>query len=130
MARRISGLDGLLDTKPIHELWDQTLATPVWSDKPVWVHGDPAPANLLATDGRLSAVIDFGTLAVGDPAVDLIAAWSLFDADARSVFRDKLGVDDDTWTRGRCWGLSAVLPSPDNLTEQSVAALEAVLLDR
>ncbi|HEX6352186.1 aminoglycoside phosphotransferase family protein [Actinophytocola sp.] len=130
MTRRIDALDGLLDTKPIRELWDHTLATPVWSREPVWVHGDPAPANLLATDGRLSAVIDFGTLAVGDPAVDLIAAWSLLDADGRTVFRDKLGVDDDTWTRGRCWGLSSVLPSPDNLTERSVAALEAVLLDR
>ena len=130
LEQRISKLDGLLDTTPIRELWDHTLATPVWSAKPVWVHGDPAPSNLLATNGRLSAVIDFGTLAVGDPAVDLIAAWSLLDADSRKVFRDKLTVDDDTWTRGRCWGLTAVLPSPDNLTDESVEALNAVLEDR
>jgi aminoglycoside phosphotransferase (APT) family kinase protein len=130
MEHRIRRLDGVLDTKPIRELWAHTLETPVWPHKPVWVHGDPAPTNLLATDGRLSAVIDFGTLAVGDPAVDLIPAWSLLDADSRQVFRDKLGVDDDTWTRGRCWGLSATLPDPDHLTGKSIQDLEAVLLDR
>lgn len=130
MEHRVGRLDGLLDTAPIRELWDHALATPVWSQEPVWVHGDPAPANLLADDGRLSAVIDFGTLAVGDPAVDLIAAWTLLDADSRKVFRDKLNVDDDTWTRGRCWGLSATLPAPDNVTDETVATLEAVLQDR
>ena len=130
LAHRIGQLDGILDTAPIHELWDHTLATPVWPDEPVWVHGDPYPTNLLARDGRLSAVIDFGTVAVGDPAVDMIAAWSLLDAGSRKVFRDKLNVDDDTWTRGRCWGLSAVLPAPDNVTDESVDALNAVLWDR
>jgi aminoglycoside phosphotransferase (APT) family kinase protein len=130
LEHRIGRLDGVLDTRPIRELWDHTLATPVWPRESVWVHGDPAPGNLLATDGRLSAVIDFGTLAVGDPAVDLIAAWSVLDADGRKVFRDKLNVDDDTWTRGRCWGLSAVLPSPDDVTEESVERLNAVVRDR
>lgn len=130
MEHRIGRLDGLLDTAPIRELWDHALATPVWSRKPVWVHGDPAPANLLAENGRLSAVIDFGTLAVGDPAVDLIGAWTLLDADSRTVFRDKLNVDDDTWARGRCWGLSATLPAPDNVTDETVKALTAVLQDR
>lgn len=130
LERRIAKLDGLLDTAPVRELWAHTLATPVWSGKPVWVHGDPAPSNLLTENGRLSAVIDFGTLAVGDPAVDLIAAWTLLDADARKVFRDKLTVDDDTWTRGRCWALSAVLPNPDAMTEESVEALNAVVADR
>lgn len=130
LEHRIDRLEGILDTEPIRALWAHTLATPVWPHKPVWVHGDPAPSNLLADDGRLSAVIDFGTLAVGDPAVDLIAAWTLLDADSRTLFRDKLGVDDDTWTRGRCWGLSATLPDPKNLTDESIQDLEAVLLDR
>lgn len=130
MEHRIGQLDGILDTAPVRELWEHALATPVWSDKPVWVHGDPAPANLLADNGRLTAVIDFGTLAVGDPAVDLIAAWTLLDADSREVFRDRLNVDDDTWTRGRCWGLSATLPAQDDVTDETVAALEAVLQDR
>lgn len=130
MESRIARLDGVLDTTPIRELWAHTLATPVWPAAPVWVHGDPAPTNLLARDGRLSAVIDFGTLAVGDPAVDMIAAWTLLDPDSRKVFRDLLEVDDDTWTRGRCWGLSAVLADPRHLTAESVERLDAVLQDR
>jgi aminoglycoside phosphotransferase (APT) family kinase protein len=130
MESRIARLEGVVDTRPIRELWDHTLATPVWSAPPVWVHGDPAPTNLLARDGRLSAVIDFGTLAVGDPAVDLIAAWTLLDADSRKVFRDALELDDDTWTRGRCWGLSAVLPALENVTDESLDRLDAVLEDR
>ncbi|MFQ6268815.1 phosphotransferase [Kutzneria viridogrisea] len=52
-------------------VYEQALAAPAWDEPPMWVHGDPAPGNLLCSDGRLSAVIDFGTLAVGDPAVDL-----------------------------------------------------------
>lgn len=130
MESRIARLEGVVDTGPIRELWEHTLATPVWSAPPVWVHGDPAPTNLLARNGRLSAVIDFGTLAVGDPAVDLIAAWTLLDADSRKVFRDALELDDDTWTRGRCWGLSAVLPDPENITDESLDRLDAVLDDR
>ena len=59
------------------------LDAPAWDRPPVWIHGDPAPGNVLAIDGRLSAVIDFGTVAVGDPACDLIAAWTFFSADAR-----------------------------------------------
>jgi aminoglycoside phosphotransferase (APT) family kinase protein len=130
MNMRIDRLDGLLDTGPIRELWAAGLAAPVWQDPPVWVHGDPAPGNLLATDGLLSAVIDFGTCAVGDPAVDLIGAWTLLDPETRPAFRTKLGVDDDTWLRGRVWGLSALLPAPEELTEQAVTALENLLADR
>lgn len=115
LRARIEALTGLADTAALTAVWDSALAAPAWPRPPVWVHGDPDPGNLLAADGRLCAVIDFGTLAVGDPAVDLIPAWSLFDSASRAVFRDRLGVDEPTWARGRAWGLSAVLPSPDTL---------------
>jgi aminoglycoside phosphotransferase (APT) family kinase protein len=82
MRDRITALDGVLDTRPFLAVWEAALAAPVWRRAPVWVHGDPAPGNLLTTDGRLNAVIDFGTLAVGDPAVDLIVAWTLLDEDS------------------------------------------------
>jgi aminoglycoside phosphotransferase (APT) family kinase protein len=130
MTSRIDRLTGIVDTDRIRDLWEEGLAAPVWSAPPVWVHGDPAPGNLLATDGRLSAVIDFGTLAVGDPAVDLIGAWTLLDPDSRPVLRDKLAVDDGTWTRSRVWALSALLPAPDELTERAVTDLENLLADR
>ena len=132
MADRIDALEGTLDTAPIRAVWAEALATPVWPHAPVWVHGDPAPPNLLADPAthRLTAVIDFGTTAVGDPAVDLIAAWTLLDPESRAVFRAKSEVDDDTWTRGRGWGLSALLPAVDTVNTETVAALENLLTDR
>jgi aminoglycoside phosphotransferase (APT) family kinase protein len=67
------------------------------------------PANLLVQQGKLTAVIDFGLLGVGDPACDLIVAWSVFSCDTRDIFRTTLAVDDATWMRGRGWALSIVL---------------------
>jgi aminoglycoside phosphotransferase (APT) family kinase protein len=62
-------------------------------------------SNLLVVDGRLSAVIDFGCSAVGDPACDLTIAWTFFHGESRATFRDRLGLDDGTWARGRGWCL-------------------------
>lgn len=77
-----------------------------WRGNPVWFHGDVAAGNLLVdADGRLTALIDFGTCGVGDPACDLVAAWTMFDAAGRQVFREAVGLDDDTWHRARAWVL-------------------------
>lgn len=67
------------------------------------------PGNLLVKGGRLSAVIDFGCMGVGDPACDLIVAWTLFSGESRNVFRAALSVDNATWARGRGWALSWAL---------------------
>ncbi len=88
----------------IMEVWDTALGSS-WDGPPVWFHGDIAPGNLLVRDGRLSAVIDFGTCGVGDPACDLAIAWTLLDGPSRSAFRSRLAVDAATWTRGRGWAL-------------------------
>jgi len=114
---RIAALDGIVDTDAVTAVWEAALAAPAWDGPPVWIHGDLAPGNLLAVDGQLSAVIDFGTLAVGDPAGDLLVAWTFLSAETRDVFRDALGVDDATWARGRGWGLAASLPSPAELLD-------------
>jgi len=65
--------------------------------------------NLLTNEGRLTAVIDFGGLGVGDPACDLMIAWEIFSGESRDVFRTALDVDDATWARGRGWALSQAL---------------------
>ncbi|MCT2594656.1 aminoglycoside phosphotransferase family protein [Streptomyces sp. N2-109] len=109
---KIAELEGMVDTDAVTAVWEAALAAPAWEDQPVWVHGDLATGNLLAVDGRLSAVIDFGTLAVGDPAVDLLPAWKFLPDEARGVFREAVGVDDATWARGRGWALAGSLPSP------------------
>lgn len=82
---------------------DATAAT--WQGEPVWFHGDVAAGNLLVRDGRLAAVIDFGTSGVGDPACDVVIAWTLLSGKSRDAFRRALGVDPTTWARGRGWAL-------------------------
>lgn len=86
---------------------------PVWDGDEVWVHGDLLAGNLLVIDGRLSAVIDFGGLNVGDPACDLQPAWNMFSGGSRLRFRTELDVDDASWLRGRGWAMyQAVLALP------------------
>jgi aminoglycoside phosphotransferase (APT) family kinase protein len=102
----IAALAGTVDTEAVTAAWEAALRAPAWDAPPVWIHADLVPGNLLAVDGQLSAVIDFGGLGVGDPACDVIAAWSLFSAEARNAFRAALPVDDATWDRGRGWALS------------------------
>ena len=72
----------------------------------MWVHSDLLPPNLLAREGRLTAVIDFGCAGIGDPACDLMAAWTVFDARTRPLFRARVKPDDATWERGRAWALA------------------------
>ncbi len=59
----------------------------------------------MVLNGRLAAIIDFGQLAVGDPACDLAIAWNFFDDEARKVFLNHLNLDKDTWIRGLAWTL-------------------------
>jgi aminoglycoside phosphotransferase (APT) family kinase protein len=93
--------------------WETAVAAPAWSGAPCWIHSDLMPSNLLVADDRLVAVIDFGTVGVGDPGVDLIPAWNLLPSSARQVFRDCVDVDDDTWARSRGWALCmAVIQLP------------------
>jgi aminoglycoside phosphotransferase (APT) family kinase protein len=92
-------------------LWDEAMTLPGTNHRPEprWYHGDLAAENLLMRNRRLAAVLDFGSLSIGDPAVDLAVAWEVLDPPARDIFRRKLGVDDATWLRGRAWALSITL---------------------
>ena len=101
-----------LDTGALIAAWEAALRAPAWHGLPVWIHGDLLPGNLLVAGGRLSAVIDFGCLGVGDPAADLSVAWTLFSGESQEVYRAALGVDDATWARGRGWALTSVIALP------------------
>jgi aminoglycoside phosphotransferase (APT) family kinase protein len=81
--------------------WERSLEAPTWRGTPVWVHADLLRPNVLVREGQIQAVIDFGGVGVGDPAADVIAAWSVFGRSGRKVFRDALDVDDSTWNRAR-----------------------------
>jgi aminoglycoside phosphotransferase (APT) family kinase protein len=102
----IEALRDELDVDATTSLWEAALAAPEWEGPPVWVHGDLDARNVLVQDGRLSGVIDWGGLGVGDPASDVMVAWKLFSAESRGIFRAALGVDDDTWARAYGWALS------------------------
>jgi aminoglycoside phosphotransferase (APT) family kinase protein len=102
--RAIAALDGAIDADAATEIWETALAA-TWRGKPVWVHGDVAVGNLLVRDGRLSAVIDFGSSAVGDPACDLYIAWTFLGGESREAFRAAMPADEATWARGRGWTL-------------------------
>ncbi|WP_236053843.1 aminoglycoside phosphotransferase family protein [Streptomyces musisoli] len=104
----VAELAARVDTDAVTACWEQALRAPEHTG-PVWAHGDLSPGNVLVDGGRLSAVIDFGTAGIGDPAVDLIVAWNLLPATARDTFRRAVGADDAEWARGRGWALSVSL---------------------
>jgi aminoglycoside phosphotransferase (APT) family kinase protein len=129
-AEALEALDALGDEVPRDDalrVWSDAMATS-WDRDPVWFHGDVAVGNLLVRDGRLAAVIDFGTSGVGDPACDMVIAWTFLSGPSRARFRAELGVDPGTWSRGRGWALwKALITLPDHLER---GAPEAALARR
>jgi aminoglycoside phosphotransferase (APT) family kinase protein len=133
--RAIAALDGRIDAALATEAWDTALAT-TWACDPVWVHGDVAVGNLLLREGELGAVIDFGSSGVGDPACDLVIAWTLFEGESREAFRAGLPFDAGTWARGRAWALWKALivaagqaDTNAREAERSLEIIEEVLAD-
>lgn len=102
----IAQLRDSIDGDAVTSAWEAALRAPAWDGPPVWVHGDLDRRNLLLEDGRLSAVIDWGCLAVGDPAWDVAVVWTVLSRDTREEFRAALSIDDSTWARARGWALS------------------------
>lgn len=105
----IEALREEIDTDALTAAWEAALEVPPWTHRPVWVHADLAPGNLLLVGQGLGAVIDFSLAGLGDPACDLPIAWNLLPHGVRDLFRATLQVDDATWARGRGWALSIAL---------------------
>jgi len=97
-------LRGEIPFDAVSRAWEDAMAGR-WDREPVWLHGDVATGNLLVRDGRLAAVLDFGSSGVGDPACDTVIAWTFLSGESRDRFRADLGVDAGTWARGRGWCL-------------------------
>lgn len=100
---------GLIDTAAVSAVWAQSLEVAPWRGQPVWIHGDLLRSNLLVQDGRLRAIIDFGSAGIGDPAADIVPAWSVFNKVGRERFRQALNVDAATWFRARGYALHQAL---------------------
>jgi aminoglycoside phosphotransferase (APT) family kinase protein len=105
----IGSLGDEFDRGAVYAAWDAALEAPGWDSAAVWMHGDAYDGNLLARDGRLTAVIDWSGVGIGDPSADVIVAWSLFSGDSRDAFRSASRVDDATWARGRGWALAVAV---------------------
>jgi aminoglycoside phosphotransferase (APT) family kinase protein len=123
-AEALDALDALADRVPRDaalRVWERAVASS-FHGEPVWFHGDVAEGNLLLRDGKLAAVIDFGTSGVGDPACDVVIAWTLLRGRAREAFREALGADDGVWIRGAGWVLWKALITEDLVTIGEVLA--------
>lgn len=109
LCRKIPDLHLNLDH--VQAIWENSLelpgATEAMSDH--WYHADLVCENLLTRHHRLAAVLDFGSLSIGDPTIDLHGGWELFDPTAREVFRIQTGASDAQWLRGRAWALAIAL---------------------
>jgi aminoglycoside phosphotransferase (APT) family kinase protein len=101
----IESARGVIDSHAATRAWEHALEAQPWQGTPVWIHTDLLRPNILVGGGRLRAVIDFGGAGIGDPAADVIAAWSVFGPLGRRVFRRALEVDDATYNRARGFAL-------------------------
>ncbi|WP_349370327.1 aminoglycoside phosphotransferase family protein [Salinarimonas sp.] len=132
----LATLSRTIDVPAARALWARALASR-WERPAVWVHGDVSAGNLLVDEaGRLAAVIDFGCMGVGDPACDLVLAWTFLDGPARDAFRARLDLDPETWARARGWALwkaaitLANTPGTDTAkAAEARRALDAVLAE-
>ena len=135
VQKHLQQLGGLVDRGAVVDLWERALATPAWSGPPLWIHGDLHPGNLLVSEGRLSAVIDFGDLTAGDPATDLSAFWMLLPPSARRAVltseREEFDwLDVHTLMRARGWALALGLAYLANSRdEKSMSALGRATID-
>jgi aminoglycoside phosphotransferase (APT) family kinase protein len=131
----IALLTGEIDSPLALKIWETALDSE-WMEKPVWLHGDFAATNMLVRDGKLSAIIDFGSCAVGDPACDLVIAWTFFSGESRRAFISSLPLDNDTRARARGWALwkaaillSGVCDGPLSQRATAKRVIEEVLND-
>ncbi|THV37773.1 aminoglycoside phosphotransferase family protein [Glycomyces buryatensis] len=91
-----------VDADRARAVWRAALEAPRQDGPDVWLHGDLHPANVVVEDGGLVGVIDFGELFVGDPSVDLAAAWILLpDGAAESFFNAYKAAAESTVLRAR-----------------------------
>ncbi|MBD5788381.1 aminoglycoside phosphotransferase family protein [Cellulosimicrobium terreum] len=134
----IDTLGDTIDVAGVREVWEVATSSR-WQGAPVWFHGDVSEGNLLVDeDGRLAALIDFGTAGIGDPACDLVIAIAAMRGDAREAFREHRALDTDTWARARGWAIWKALivaaglagsHAPQSEARKARRTIDAVLED-
>lgn len=115
---QIAKLSNVIDADKAIQLWRKACKTQ-WNRPPVWIHGDIAIGNILLKEGKLSAIIDFGGMGLGDPACDLVIAWTFFKGNARNIFIQEMVLDEDTWLRTKAWALWKATYELCQITDQN-----------
>ncbi len=114
----IDQLHGVIDTKAATAVWEKSISSE-WSKNPVWIHGDISAGNIIIKENKLAAVIDFGGMGIGDPACDLVIAWTFFKNESRNIFKSHVNLDSDTWARARGWALWKALITLASLQDKT-----------
>jgi aminoglycoside phosphotransferase (APT) family kinase protein len=132
----IAAAAGVIDGDAAMAAWESSTDGPAWDGSPVWIHADLLRPNVLVADGRLRAVLDWGGAGVGDPAADVIAAWTLFGPVGRETYRSALSVDEATWIRARGFALHqavAIIPyyreTNPAFVAQAIRTVEQIIAD-
>lgn len=115
----IEKLENLIDVNGVKSVWNRAMKSK-WSNSHVWIHGDFSPGNIIIKDKKLVGVIDFGGMAVGDPACDLTIAWTFLKNESRKIFKDNVGFDEDLCIRARGWAIWKSLFTIFELKDKSV----------
>jgi aminoglycoside phosphotransferase (APT) family kinase protein len=118
----IETLQDFIDVNQARSLWQRAIDSK-WEKDPVWVHGDVSSGNILVKENKLTAVIDFGCMGIGDPACDLTIAWTFFRGKSRAAFKTNLPLDEETWARARGWAMWKALYEISVLEEKNGPAL-------
>lgn len=116
----------------LRAVWEAALAADPAPVR-VWVHGDVHVRNVLVRDGDLVALLDWGDLCAGDPAVDLGARWTVLDGTHAQAFHEGYGpVDEHLEARARGWALvfSSIVLAALEHDDPTWAALARASLDR
>ena len=125
-----------IDYKMATKIWRRLINTTSWNQKPVWIHADLLKPNILTKENHISGIIDFGSAGIGDPAFDIIPAWTVFDANNRMLFREELGICDEVWDRACAYAFhqaALIIPyyreSNPSFVKQAINTINEIIID-
>jgi aminoglycoside phosphotransferase (APT) family kinase protein len=116
----IAQLKDYVDASAATSVWKRAL-TSTWDGQALWVHGDLSSGNILINEGKLTAIIDFSGICIGDPSCDLVIAWTYLSKASRTSFKTTLDatMDAETWARARGWALWKALITLVDIKDKS-----------